>query len=86
MSRMKGKKHKTHTQGQQKQVLEQMYNILRLLKGVPDYSSSESYGGKQKLILVGFIVIKKKNRTHLDLLSIPWLWGKQRFRDNKIKY
>ena len=32
-----------------------MYNILRLLIGVPDYSSSESYGEKQKLI--GFIVI-----------------------------
>ena len=33
----------------------QMYNIFRLLIGVPDYSSSESYGEKQKLI--GFIVI-----------------------------
>ena len=34
----------------------QMYNIFRLLIGVPDYSSSSgSYGGKQKLI--GFIVI-----------------------------
>ena len=32
----------------------QMYNIFRLLIGVPDYSSSESYGEKQKLI--GFIV------------------------------
>ena len=36
-------------------LLEQMYNIFRLLIGVPDYSSSESYGEKQKLI--GFIVI-----------------------------
>ena len=33
----------------------QMYNIFRLLIGVPDYSSSESHGEKQKLI--GFIVI-----------------------------
>ena len=33
----------------------QMYNIFRLLIGVPDYSSSEPYGEKQKLI--GFIVI-----------------------------
>ena len=30
-------------------ILVQMYNIFRLLIGVPDYSiSSESYGGKQK--------------------------------------
>ena len=35
-------------------VLVQMYNIFRLLTGVPDYSS-ESYREKQKLI--GFIVI-----------------------------
>ena len=35
-------------------ILVQMYNILRLLIGVPDYSS-ESYREKQKLI--GFIVI-----------------------------
>ena len=33
----------------------QMYNIFRLLIGVPDYSSSESYGEKQKLI--GFIIV-----------------------------
>ena len=50
-----------------------MYNIFRLLIGVPDYSSSESYGEKQKLILVGFIVI---SRTHLDLLRIPGYGGK----------
>ena len=37
-------------------ILVQMSNLFRLLIGVPDYSSSsESYGGKQKLI--GFIVI-----------------------------
>ena len=36
-------------------ILIQMYNIFRLLIGVPDYSSSESYREKQKLI--GFIVI-----------------------------
>ena len=35
-------------------ILIQMYNIFRLLIGVPDYSS-ESYRDKQKLI--GFIVI-----------------------------
>ena len=35
-------------------ILVQMYNILRLLIGVPDYSS-ESYREKQKLM--GFIVI-----------------------------
>ena len=31
-------------------ILVQMYNIFRLLVGVPDYSiiRSESYGGKQK--------------------------------------
>ena len=75
-----------HIQGQQKQVLEQMYNIFRLLIGVPDYSSSESYGEKQKLTLVGFILISRKIRTHLDLLSIPRLWGKKLFRDNKSKY
>ena len=63
-----------------------MYNIFRLLIGVPDYSSSESYGEKQKLILVGFIVISRKIRTHLDLLSIPHLWGKKLLRDNKSKY
>ena len=34
-------------------ILVHMYNIFRLLIGVPDYSSNESYGGKQKLI--GFI-------------------------------
>ena len=76
---MKGKKtQNTHT-GTTKEVLliEQMYNIFRLLIGVPDYSSSESYGEKQKLILVGFIVISRKTRTHLDLLSIPRLWGKK---------
>ena len=60
--------------------------IFRLLIGVPNYSSSESYGEKQKLILVGFIVISRKTRTHLDLLSIPWLWGEKIFRDNKSKY
>ena len=36
-------------------ILVHMYNIFRLLIGVPDYSSSESYGEKQKWI--GFIVI-----------------------------
>ena len=36
-------------------VLQMMYNIFRLLMGVPDYSSSESYGEKQKMI--GFVVI-----------------------------
>ena len=35
-------------------ILVQMYNIFRLLIGVPDYSS-ESYREKQKMI--GFIVI-----------------------------
>ena len=44
----------------QVQVLElyyivQMHKIFRLLRGVPDYSSSESFREKQKL--VGFIVI-----------------------------
>ena len=63
-----------------------MYNIFRLLIGVPYYSSSESYGEKQKLILVGFIVISRKIRTHIDLLSIPRLWGETIFRDNKSKY
>ena len=53
------------------------YNIFRLLIGVPDYSSSESYGEKQKSILVGFIVISRKIRTHLDLLNIPRFWGKK---------
>ena len=40
----------------------------------------------QKLILVGFIVISRKNRTHLDLLSIPRVWGKKIFSDNESKY
>ena len=31
-------------------ILVQMYKIFRLLIGVPDYSSSESYREKQKLI------------------------------------
>ena len=33
-------------------ILVQMYNIFRLLMGIPDYSiiSSESYGGKQKYV------------------------------------
>ena len=34
----------------------QMYNIFRLLIGVPDYSISESYVEKQKMILVGFVI------------------------------
>ena len=47
-------------QGQQQKastriILVQMYNIFRLLIVVPDYSSSESYREKQKLI--GCIVI-----------------------------
>ena len=36
-------------------ILIQMYNIFRLLIGVPNYSSSESYREKQKMI--GFIAI-----------------------------
>ena len=36
------------TKASTRMILVQMYNILRLLMGVPDYSSSESYGGKQK--------------------------------------
>ena len=43
------------TKASTRMMLVQMYNIFRLLIGVPDYSSSESYGEKQKLI--GFIVI-----------------------------
>ena len=31
-------------------ILIQMYNVFRLIIGVPDYSSSESYREKQKLI------------------------------------
>ena len=42
------------TKASTKIILIQMYNIFRLLIGVPDYSS-ESYREKQKLI--GFIVI-----------------------------
>ena len=64
----------------------QMYNTFRLFIGVPDYSSSETYGEKQELILVGFIVISRKIRIHLDLLNIPRLWGEKIFRDNKSKY
>ena len=36
-------------------ILVQLYDMFRLLIEVPRYSSSESYGEKQKLI--GFIVI-----------------------------
>ena len=43
------------TKASTRMILVQMHNIFRLLIGVPDYSSSESYGEKQKLI--GFIVI-----------------------------
>ena len=43
------------TKASTRMILVHMYNIFRLLIGVPDYSSSESYGGKQKLI--GSIVI-----------------------------
>ena len=50
-----------------------MYTIFRLLIGVPDYSSSESFREK----LIGFIVMfKEKIRTRLDLLSIPQSGGK----------
>ena len=38
------------------------------------------------ILFVGFIVISRKTITHLDLLSIPRLWGKKIFRDNKSKY
>ena len=89
MSRMKGKKtQNTHTGTTKASTINRIYccyNIFRLLIGIPDYSSSESYGEKQKLILVGFIVISRKTRTHL-VLSIPRLWGKKSFRDNKSKY
>ena len=40
----------------------------------------------KKMILVGFIVISRKTRTHLDLLSIPREWGEKSFRNNKSKY
>ena len=43
------------TKASTRMILVQMYNIFRLLIGVPDYSSSESYGEKQTLI--GFIDI-----------------------------
>ena len=43
------------TKASTRMILVQMYNIFRLLIGVPDYSSSESCGEKEKLI--GFIVI-----------------------------
>ena len=43
------------TKASTRMILVQMYNIFRLLIRVPDYSSSESHGEKQKLI--GFIVI-----------------------------
>ena len=44
------------TKASTRMILVQMYNIFRLLIGIPDYrSSSESYGEKQKLM--GFIVI-----------------------------
>ena len=43
------------TKASTRMILVQMYNIFRLLIGVPDYSSSESYIEKQKLI--GFVVI-----------------------------
>ena len=43
------------TKASTRMILVQMYNIFRLLIGVPDYFSSESYGEKQKLI--GLIVI-----------------------------
>ena len=36
-------------------ILVHMYNIFRLLIGVPDYSSSESYSEKQKLELIVMI-------------------------------
>ena len=52
-------KHINHqagtTNASTRMILVQMYNIFRLFIGVPDYSSSESYKGKEKLI--GFIVI-----------------------------
>ena len=44
------------TKASTKIILIQMYNIFRLLIGVPDYSS-ESYREKQKLISIGFMVI-----------------------------
>ena len=43
------------TKASTRMILVQVYNIFGLLIGVLDYSSSESYGEKQKLI--GFIVI-----------------------------
>ena len=55
-------------------ILVQMYNIFRLLIGVPDYSiSSESCGGKQKYV---------ENDGHLNkqlyiIYSIPGHLNKQ---------
>ena len=76
-----------------------MYNIFRLLIGVPDYSSSESYGEKQKLILVGFIVISRKiekgserrlykyiNHQAVDVQNEREENTIQTYRDNKSKY
>ena len=42
-------------------ILVQMYNIFRLLLGVPDHSSSESYREEQKMI--GFIGIISQRRV-----------------------
>ena len=55
--RLWGKKYLGTTKASTRMILVhvQMYNIFRLLVGVPDYSSSESYVEKQKLI--GFVVI-----------------------------
>ena len=35
------------------------------------------------MILVGFIVISRKTITHLDLLSIPRVWGKNNLGTTK---
>ena len=43
------------TKASTRTILVHMYNIFRLLIGVPGYSNNESYREKQKLI--GFIVI-----------------------------
>ena len=67
-----------------------MYNIFRILIGVPDYSSSSLFLNEEEAIPpppdkqntpgILYIPPPRKIRTHLDLLSIPRFGGRQNKR------
>ena len=65
--------------------VQKMYNIFRILIGVPDYSSSSFFFNEEEAVPPP-PTNKILRGTHLVLLSIPRLWRKNIFRDNKSKH